>query len=55
MSQTKRKRRSVPTHVGYEMDTLGNYFGEIITLPNSDDSGSDNSDFDADAPMKYKK
>ena len=48
MSQTKRKKRSVPTHVGYEVDASGNDCSEIITLPNPDDSGSDNSDFDAE-------
>ena len=48
MSQTKRKIRSAPTHVGYEVDALGNNFGEIITLPNPDNSGPDNSDSDAE-------
>ena len=48
MSQTKRKRRSVPTQVRYEVDTSKNYFDEIITLPNPDDSGSDNSGSDVE-------
>ena len=48
MSQTKRKRRSVPTQVRYEVDTSKNDFDEIITLPNPNDSGSDNSDSDAE-------
>jgi len=44
----KRKRRSAPFHVYYEMDTSENNFVEIITIPNPDNSGSDNSDSDAD-------
>ena len=48
MSQTKRKRRSVPTQVRYEVDTSKNDFDEIFTLPNPDDSGSDNSGPDAE-------
>jgi len=32
----------------YEVDTSENNFDEIITVPNPDDSGSDNSDSDAD-------
>ena len=47
MSQTKRKRRSVPTQARYEVDTSKNDFDEIITLPNPDDSGSDNSSSNA--------
>ena len=48
MSQTKRRRRSVPTQVRYKVDTSKNDFDEIITLPNPDDSGSDNSSSDAE-------
>ena len=55
MSPTKRKRRSVRTHVGYEVDTSGNDFCEIITLRNPDDSGSDNSDSDAESGVKLSK
>ena len=48
MLQRKRKRRSVPTQMRYEVDTSKNDFDEIITLPNPDDSGSDNSSSDAE-------
>jgi len=48
MSQKRKRRRSAPFHVYYEMDTSENNFDEIITVPNPDDSGSDNSDSDAD-------
>ena len=48
MSQTKRKRSSVPSQVRYEVDTSKNDFDEIITLPNPNDFGSDNSGFDAE-------
>ena len=48
MSQTKRKRSSVPTQERYEVDTSKKDFDEIITLPNLDYSGSDNSSSDAE-------
>ena len=48
MLQTKRKRCCVPTQVWYEVDSSKNDFDEIITLPNQDDSGSDNSSSDAE-------
>ena len=48
MSQTKRKRRSVPTQLRYEVDKSKNDFDEIIMLPNPNDSGSDNSGSDAE-------
>ena len=48
MSQTKRKGRSVPTQVRYDVDTSKNDLVEIITLPNLEDSSSDNSGSDAE-------
>ena len=48
MSQTKQKRHSVLTQVQYEVDTSKNDFDEIITLPNPNDSCSDNSGSDAE-------
>ena len=48
MSQPRRKKRSVPTQVRYEVDTSKNDFDEIITLPNPNDSGSDNSGSEAE-------
>ena len=48
MSQTKRKRPSVPSQVRYKVDTSKHDFDEIITLPYPDDSGCDNSGSDAE-------
>ena len=55
MSQTKRKRRSVPTQVRYEVYTSKNDFDEIITLPNPDDNSGSAVEWDDEVPeITYK-
>ena len=44
----ERKRRSVSSHVKYDVDVSENNFDEKVTALNLKDSGSDNSRSDAE-------